>query len=64
MTLMRPRTPPQTMIGFFLYNPLGAVLIVMMVVLAITLLIRFWLDWSTMQVNISLTHLCIGGACP
>ena len=64
MTIMPPRTLPQTLIGFFLYNPLGSVLTVIMVILALAILIRFWLDWSTMQVNISLTQLCIGGACP
>jgi len=60
MTLM----PPRTLIGFILYNLLGTILTIIMGILAITLLIRFWLDWPTMQVNISLTQLCIGGACP
>jgi len=60
MTLM----PPRTLIGFILYNLLGTILTIIVGILAITLLIRFWLDWPTMQVNISLTQLCIGGACP
>ena len=56
--------PPQTPLEFILYNPLGSLLTILMGILAVAVLIRFWLDWSTMQVNISLTQLCIGGACP
>ena len=56
--------PPRTLIEFFLYHPLGSILTITMVILALALLIRFWLDWPTMQVNLSLTQICIGGACP
>lgn len=56
--------PPQTLKEWLLYNPMGVVFTVAFLVIMLALAIRLYLEWPTMQVNISLTKLCIGGACP
>ena len=60
MTIM----PPQTPLEWLLYNPMGTILTGMLLVMMLALGIRIYLDWPTMQVNLSLTQICIGGACP
>jgi len=55
--------PPQTWIEFLLYDPLGAVLTIVTFLIFLAVLGRFLLDWPTMQININLAELCIGGAC-
>jgi hypothetical protein len=59
MTIMPPRNFPE----FLLYDPIGTIMTIIVLILIIVAGIRFWLDWSTMQTNINLANICIGGAC-
>jgi hypothetical protein len=59
MTMM----PPQSPLEFFLYDPLGTILTIAIFLLFSALLTRFVLDYPTMQANINLANICIGGAC-
>jgi len=60
MTIM----PPQTPLEWLLYNPMGTIFTGMLLVMMLALGVRIYLDWPAMQLNISLTQICIGGACP
>lgn len=59
MTILPPRTLPE----FLIYDPVGTIISIMVLILIIGAGIRFWLDWQTTQMNIDLTRVCIGGAC-
>jgi hypothetical protein len=55
--------PPQSPIEYLLYDPVGTILALFIFLLLLACVIRFISDWSTMQMNINLAQICIGGAC-
>jgi len=54
--------PQRHLLEFFLYNPMGGLVLLVILVILVCLFIRIYLDWGTTKIMIDFSKaICIGG---
>jgi hypothetical protein len=56
--------PPRTIEEFLLHDPIGVIITCLLIIFITGLIVKFIAFYPTLAININLTHICIGGACP
>jgi hypothetical protein len=56
--------PPRTLTEFFLFNPLGAFVTIITLLILVLSFLTIYQNWKDMKVVVDISKICIGGACP
>jgi hypothetical protein len=56
--------PSQSIKEFIITYPIFTIMLVISAVIALSIIVRVYMDYPTMALQIDITKICIGGACP